>query len=305
MTDNADAASVFEKLYMKTGSYMKTYKGDLVTSFLITAVALSYIVSMRAISETKFLKADWPEHRCKPKYLPFAGWIMPTPGKTPWEATSENFTYCLQQDVSSIMGTLLSPLQFVLCVITTSIDAAITLLGSILDGISELQRLMGGVIAELYEFLLRFIVPLQILLLEIRDIAARINAIALVQLYSVYNTQNVMMSGTANIVHATIFWMEMVLWVVAITLFITATILINTGLAMLGWAPIPALVFLGTGGAIMLGVFAIQFAIYVTLYVLVYTAAAFNYEVFGTPAPKTLQMLPGPSIKKKKKKKNK
>ena len=94
-------------------SYFDQYGSSLLFLIIITFVlfvAMTYCYTMINIQP---ILDDWPNQRCKLKYLPIAGFITHPEGVTATEYTAQNFTYCTQNILTSITGDALAPLTFV------------------------------------------------------------------------------------------------------------------------------------------------------------------------------------------------
>ena len=92
MPDNWKAH--IEKKYSKEG-YMDKYGG----SVLLTCITLGIFGMLFGhhyiMTDIKTLKKDWPNVRCNPLIMPFAGIINAPPDGSKWEYTAENFGHCL------------------------------------------------------------------------------------------------------------------------------------------------------------------------------------------------------------------
>ena len=100
-----------KKMYEKL-NYFDQYGGSVVL-FIIITIILSLIVSYCLIMlNTQPIIDDWPNQRCKPNILPFAGFITHPEGVSASDYTYQNFTYCTQNILSSITGvSLFSPIE--------------------------------------------------------------------------------------------------------------------------------------------------------------------------------------------------
>jgi hypothetical protein len=70
----------------------------------------------------KNIQENWAEYRCNPIMMPFAGYIMPIPGKTNGEVTYDNVRYCIKKDASEVFSIALLPLEFALYVMVEFLD---------------------------------------------------------------------------------------------------------------------------------------------------------------------------------------
>ena len=81
---------------------------DITYSIIIMLIFVGmYFYNILAVG-IKNIQDNWPEYRCNPIVMPFAG--------TFGHDTSENFTYCIQTMQSDYMSYLLSPMNYLMSV---------------------------------------------------------------------------------------------------------------------------------------------------------------------------------------------
>ena len=105
-----------ESLYKKRG-YFERFGTDVIITILLICITVgitSYSTYTSIISQ---VKTNWNVNRCKPIFMPFAGIIMPQPGQTYSETTSQNFQYCIQQDSSMVINIALMPFEFAMFIV--------------------------------------------------------------------------------------------------------------------------------------------------------------------------------------------
>jgi len=187
-----------ESLYKNRG-YFEQYGGDIIVSVLIIAVTVSITSFSTYKSILNQAKANWNLNRCKPIYLPFAGVIMPQPGQSAIETTSQNFQYCIQQDSSMMMNIVLMPFEFAMFIIIEFLDAVMSAIAAIMRFIQWLKNVIGGIFKQLFNKVVKFIVPLMVMIIKLRDMLAKMNGVMVTTLYTVMNIYNIMVSGILNV----------------------------------------------------------------------------------------------------------
>ena len=212
-------------MYMhKKRSYWGRHGGDVVFTtvpvFLITVAMImnSYDSIM------KQARANWATNKCNPLYMPFAGQIMPQPGQSAGKTTADNFDYCIHNNISSVFGVLLMPLEFLSFMIINTLDLMVQ--GMV--GTMKLQAYIAGMLKksakETNNQLGDFIIALTITFAKIRDAMARSSATILTGVYTTYTVYNIIVSGLMNI--TTIMVELLIIFAGAITgLFIIGYIL--------------------------------------------------------------------------------
>ena len=211
MSDKGVAKAI-EKLYIKEG-YFANYGFDIFIAGLIVFMSIS-ISSLLVIQSTiGQVRADWAVNRCKPVYLPFAGWIMPQPGMTGAEGTSQNIEFCFQSEFSSFVNILLMPIQFIIFMIVTAIDGVLALISSAMDLLSDIEKDLGILWNEIYNLLLQFLVPLLVMFVHLRDAMAKMGGVLATVFWALVNSNNLTTSGIINVASASVGVMEIALLV--------------------------------------------------------------------------------------------
>ena len=118
--------------------------------------------------------ADWPNQRCKPTIIPFAGFITRPDGVTIADYTAQNFTYCTQNILSGMTGYAVQPLTYItdiLQVMMKSIQTAIQDIRSMFDRVRDDMK---NVSEEIMGRLLNVMIPLQQIIISFRDVIGKI-----------------------------------------------------------------------------------------------------------------------------------
>jgi|LauGreDrversion4_2_1035121.scaffolds.fasta_scaffold01700_25 hypothetical protein len=145
------------------------------------------------------IRADWENQRCVPIYMPFAGYIMPIPGKTKEEATSENVNYCIKKDVSAVFSIALLPLELSLYIMVEFLDNIEEAIRSVMATIRYLLNKLTEERDKIYNKIASVVVPIVEILLYVRDALAKANGVMTVSLYTVMNIYNIIVSGSINL----------------------------------------------------------------------------------------------------------
>ena len=131
------------ELYDKM-TYLDMYGSTVVLFIALTLFVFCIYTYCQALQKKEALVNDWANQRCKPQYIPFAGYINSPDGKTPFEYTGENFQYCMQNILVNITGNALKPIQFLLAGVTNffsllrySINQIRTVLSVLRDNIAN------------------------------------------------------------------------------------------------------------------------------------------------------------------------
>jgi len=273
-----------ESLYKNRG-YFERYGVDVVTSFLLIAIT----VSINSVSTYKSIltqaKANWNLNRCKPIYMPFAGVIMPQPGQTSLETSSQNFQYCIQQDTSMIMNIALMPFEFSMFIIIEFLDAVMFAITAIMKMIQWLKNIIGGIFRQLYNKIVAFIIPLMVIIIKLRDMLAKMNGVLVTTLYTIMNIYNIIVSGILNI-------MVVINNILIITIAIMLALIVLALILMFSPAFPAGFIFFAVGVGIMTTFIIPVIVIYTLMQV-------FTNTIFKVLSPEAQKK---PSIKRRRRK---
>ena len=92
----------------------KTFTGrygiDIIKVCLVIFLFMSAVTYFQIQNKLLEVKQNWPEYRCRPDVMPFAGWINAPDGVSPLEYTKQNFMEC---SANSTKGVFERPMSMV------------------------------------------------------------------------------------------------------------------------------------------------------------------------------------------------
>ena len=184
-----------KKLYEKM-TYFDQYGGSLILVIIITIIVLILISYFHTMINIQPIIDDWSNQRCKPNIIPIAGLITHPEGISASDYTYQNFNYCLQNILSSITGDALNPLTFVtnfLNSIANSIKESIQAIRAMFD---KIRNSMQSVSEELMGRLMNMMIPLQQIIISVRDLMGKVQGTITAGLFtllgSYYTLQSLM-----------------------------------------------------------------------------------------------------------------
>jgi hypothetical protein len=151
--------------------------GDIILT-LIIIIIFGFLYSSSAMTvKLQEIKKDWPIYRCQPIAMPFASYFGSDP--------LENFTYCVGNIQKDLMGFFLSPIQYVLGMITE-------LGGSLLENIQFIRKFLDylrnqvtNVIGDTYGMLVNIIIQFQKLIIKTKDLVMKLMGIIMTFMYMI------------------------------------------------------------------------------------------------------------------------
>ena len=172
-----------EKMY-KNLTYFDQYGGSVMVFFLITIILIilcSYCFVMINIAP---IKDDWPNQRCKPYIMPFAGMINKPDGISIKDYTSQNFSYCTQNIMSNISGVFLQPITFVTNLVSGILDDLKKSINSIRAMFHKIRTFFQSVVEEIMGRIMNVSISLQKIIISAKDIIGKIQGVMTAGLFT-------------------------------------------------------------------------------------------------------------------------
>jgi hypothetical protein len=220
--DNTKGIQNIEKMYEKL-TYFDQYGGS-VLLFIITTILLIILVSYCfTMINVQPIIDDWSNQRCKPYIIPFAGWVTKPDGTTSVDYTLTNFTYCTQNILSGITGTMVEPITFVVNTIKGVLDTIKEAIDSIRAMIDKIRVFFKTMAQELMGRIMNMMIPLQKIIISMKDFLAKIQGsmtAGLFTLFGAYYTLKSLMGAIAQFIITILIALAImiaVLWIIPFT----------------------------------------------------------------------------------------
>jgi hypothetical protein len=279
-----------EALYVKhKNSYFGRHGGDVLKTIAPVVVIVAIMIYSSYDAMLKQARSNWATNQCNPIYMPFAGVIVPQPGKSSLKTTMDNFDYCLHRDLSGMFSALLMPLEFVNFLILNTLDLMLQGMILALKLYAFLASLFKKSSADTSNKLAAFLVPIILMMGKMRDAMARGTATILTSVYTTYTVYSIIVSGLLNV---NTIMLDLLIGLVAaiIAMIIVGMILLNPFTFPIGIALIVV------ANVLILGVLVPTIVIYALL-------QSFMTATFGksaNPAPPVPKMPKLPKMQKTK-----
>ena len=169
MDDSNNLKQIYKDL-----TYFDYYGSSTIFLILITIVFCIISCYCFVVANIQTIKNDWPNQRCNPRVMPFAGLINKPDDMTYSEFTSQNFAYCSQNIISSGVGNAVQPLTFVISSLVTLADQLKTSLDSIRDMVDNVRTNIQSISEEIMGRLINITIPLQQIIIVFRDIIGKV-----------------------------------------------------------------------------------------------------------------------------------
>lgn len=215
------------KMYDKL-NYFDQYGGSLILFIVITIVVILLVSYFYTMTNIQPIINDWPNQRCKPNIIPFAGLITHPEGVSASEYTQQNFTYCTQNILSNITGYAVQPLTYITNVLQKMAETIQNSIQSIRAMFDKIRTSMQAVSQEIMGRLMNIMTPLMQMIISFKDLTSKIQGTMTAGLFTLlgsYYTLKSLMGAIAQFiiiilialaVMVAVFWILPFTWGAAI-----------------------------------------------------------------------------------------
>ena len=157
-----------KKKFYRSG-YSDKYGGSIFATFFIFTTIILLIIYYQLMKYASDMRADWTNQRCSPRVLPFAGQINAPPGKSAFDYTAENFTYCVNNIVEDTGKWALMPIQWIISIVINTMKIIMEAINKIRAYIASLRAMLLNIISQIYQKILTVLIPIQQIMITLLD----------------------------------------------------------------------------------------------------------------------------------------
>ena len=154
--------------------------------FIILVFVSMYFYNILAVG-IKNIKDNWPEYRCNPTIMPFAG--------TFGHDVMSNFTHCIQNTQTDFMGFLLQPLNYLMSVVNKSIGGLMESIQDIRSFINVFRNMLASIVQSIFGVFINILTQFQFILIKMKDMMGKIVGIMATMMYILQGTVMTMQSS--------------------------------------------------------------------------------------------------------------
>jgi len=214
-------------------NYFDQYGATFILFILITLVLLILISYCHVKINAQPVIDNWPNERCKPNIMPFAGFITHPEGVSAVDYTAQNFNYCMQGILSSISGSMLEPITFVINIIKDVLSSVEGAINDIRAMFNKVRIFFETLAKEIMGRIMNMMIPLQQIIISFRDLVGKIQGAMTAGLFTLLGTYYTLKSLLGAIAQfliiilialaalIIIFWIIPFTWGIAITSTVT------------------------------------------------------------------------------------
>jgi len=185
-------------------SYYDMY-GTTIMIFLILTIFVVFVYGYFQIMRVREdIAADWQNQRCNPKYIPFAGYITHPDGTTPFQYTSDNFQYCIQDVQNNATGQAMQPLNYMVSGVTSMLNIIATSVQHTREFLNKLRKNIRKFAEDVFHKILNVMIPLMSLLISLKDMLDKSQGIMTAGLYTLLGAYDTLKALMGSIVELTV-----------------------------------------------------------------------------------------------------
>ena len=124
-----------------------------------------YLYNILAVG-IKNIQDNWPEYRCNPSVMPFAGMFG--------HDTGSNFTYCIQNMQTDYMGYLLQPLQYLTNVQGNTMGKLMESIQDIRGFFNVIRDFITSIVQSIFGVFLNILIQFQFMIIKIKDMVGKV-----------------------------------------------------------------------------------------------------------------------------------
>ena len=159
---------------------------DIFLTFIIILIILAlYLFNTLSIGVAN-IKKNWPQYRCNPSVMPFAGYFGHDAGS--------NFTYCIQGMQKNFMSFLLQPTHYALSTLDGVVGSITKDIQYVREKIADFISTITSVIESIFSVFINIIIQFQRMIIKLKDVFGKVLGVMTTLIYLIESS---MLTGTS------------------------------------------------------------------------------------------------------------
>lgn len=159
----------------------KTFSGrygiDIIKVCVVIFLFMASITYLQIQNNLLQVKRDWPEYRCRPDVMPFAGWINAPEGVSPLEYTTQNFQECSTNTVKGVFEQRASMVYVIFNVVMNIFKNILEVIERFRALFNRMRNALKDIFITVFYRIQNIIIPVQNLLIKMVDFFQKIKGI--------------------------------------------------------------------------------------------------------------------------------
>ena len=183
MSDMDNLNTVLNKKYSSEG-YMDNFGGSFFIASVIIILVGGYVGYNYLLVKAKSLKKDWPNVRCNPLTMPFAGVINGPPGGSKTAFAAQNFGHCTSEILKDVMKAETSVINAAQSIMKDTVSGLTKGLQEGRDLLSHVRNMIGEIFSSIFGKIINVLMPIRLTLIKSLDSVNKIGGVAITSLFT-------------------------------------------------------------------------------------------------------------------------
>lgn len=181
-------------LLYSTSGYMDRYGSDVWSAAIICLAFIVFINYYYFVNVLEVIKTDWPNQRCNPLVMPFAGFIKKPTDMSNLEFTTSNFNSCLNDILKNVVLIAIQPLYFAINIIQEAVNSLITAFDKLRMLTANFREQFSSIVKQIYAAITNLVVTFITYTVKIKDSLLKVNGIITTSIYTLFGSYMAMVS---------------------------------------------------------------------------------------------------------------
>jgi hypothetical protein len=159
----------------------KTFSGlygiDIIKVCVVIFIFMSAVTYFQIQNKLLEVKRDWPEYRCRPDVMPFAGWINAPDGVSPMEYTKQNFMECSSNSTKGIFDRPMSMVYAIFNVVMGIFKNILEVIEKFRILFNKMRDALKNIFLTVFYRIQNILIPIQNMLIKMVDFFEKIKGI--------------------------------------------------------------------------------------------------------------------------------
>ena len=159
----------------------KTFSGrygiDIIKVCVVIFIFMSAVTYFQIQNKLLDVKRDWPEYRCRPDVMPFAGWINAPEGVSPMEYTKQNFMECSANTTKGVFDRPMSMVYVIFNVVMGVFKNILQVIERFRLLFNRMRDTLKNIFLAVLNRIQNVLIPLQNMLIKMVDFFEKIKGI--------------------------------------------------------------------------------------------------------------------------------
>ena len=189
-----DVFAKINKLYNDKG-YLEKYSLDIWITFITCIVFFLVFSYFHIMNNIQPIKADWPNKRCDPSIIPFAGLINKPTNESAYQFTQDNFAYCTQNILSEAANMAMQPFYYITDVLASVYQAIADAIDSFRSEANTIRNSLESIVSDIMNRILNIATPIVAMTVQMKSMLNQISGVVGTSIYFSIGSINTVASG--------------------------------------------------------------------------------------------------------------